>query len=169
MELPSGLPRTSFSGRVYRVVRRGADPLSLQGSTSRGGRYNRPGTGALYTSLEAETATAEVVRGLRLRGIDPEVFGPEDWWQYEIMVEAGKILDLTAPDTLAQLGVAAVELTTHDDSGTRALADGARSAGYQGILAPSAAFSGKTNLVLFLDTLTQPVEVLSSIPAPLMG
>jgi RES domain-containing protein len=74
-----------MSATVYRVVYKGIDPLSSRGSELNGGRYNLPGTkGTLYASFEKVTAVAEVAKGLKMRGINPKEYGPDDWWAYEL-------------------------------------------------------------------------------------
>ncbi len=168
MDLPADLPRREFSGIVRRVVRAGRDPLSTEGSRKTGGRYNPPGDfGALYAALESETAAAEVARGLRLRGVDPAGFAADDWWEYEIELRAAAILDLTDSDTLARLGLSQDALTAADAALTREMGAKAHRAGYAGLLVPSAARLGRTNLVIFLDRLDETPAVLRSHPVSL--
>jgi RES domain-containing protein len=168
LQLPADLPRRQFSGVVHRVVRAGIDPLSTEGSRKAGGRYNPPGDfGALYASLEPETAGAEVARGCRLRGIDPARFAAEDWWEYEIELRAAAILDLTDAAVLERLGLSPTAVTGTDLSVTREIGASARRAGYAGVLVPSAACAGGTNLVIFVDRLEETPVVLRSRPVAL--
>jgi RES domain-containing protein len=131
-----------------------------------GGRSNDPGIPAvLYTALEKETAAAEVERGLRLRGINPQAFGPEDWWIYELRVDLDSALDLTEPGVLANLKVSPASLLGEGPADTREIGKQAREAGCQGILVPSVAAPGSANLVIFLDSdMSHPVQVHSSAP-----
>ncbi len=139
--------------------------MGTAGSLRAGGRYNPPGElGVLYTSLDRATATKEVARGLRLRGVDPKQFPAGAWWVYELQVELEAVLDLTDPDVLEKLGIERDALAATDLRATRRIAAEARSAGYQALLAPSAAAPGAKNLIVFLDTLPEAPIVLSSHP-----
>jgi RES domain-containing protein len=150
------------------VVKAGVDPLSTKGSELNGGRYNERGmSGVLYTAMQKSTAIAEVVRGLKARGVNPRNFGPEDWWVYEIRVEASKVLDLEDAKTRSAVGVNAADLVANDTGETRRLGKYARDHGFHALRAPSAAELGKENLVLFLDKLPGIPEVISSAPADL--
>ena len=139
------------------------DPLSTLGSQANGGRYHDRGVaGVLYTSFDKATAVAEVVRGLRSRGINPDNFGPEDWWVYEIRVQVTNPLDLRDNATRSTLGVSTEALVSDDTVETRRIGDYARANGFQAILAPSAAAVDTNNLVLLLDRLPARPEVVSS-------
>jgi RES domain-containing protein len=129
-----------------------------------GGRYNPAGKfGALYSSLEEETAIAEVAKGLRASGVEPVDVPPGEWLIYEIEVEHGQFLDLTDPDALAKLAAGEGLLISTDLSLTQRLASEARKRGYKGILAPSAARPGGINLILFPDDNLSP-KVLTQRP-----
>lgn len=147
------------------MVRRGVDPLSTEGSKRSGGRYNPAGQfGAVYSSLEAKTAAAEVARSLKARGLDPATYAPDDWWVYELEVKLERALDLTNPVVLARLGLDAPALIGPDSELTRQLGAAARANGYEGVLAPSAAVSSETNLILFPENLARSPAVRSSSP-----
>lgn len=147
------------------MVREGLDPLGTTGSLKAGGRFNSPNEfGAIYTSLEGATATKEVARGLRLRGIDPEQFSERGWWVYELEVKLEAVLDLTDPDVLRKSRIQQESLTGSDVNPTREIAAQARESGYQALLVPSAAAAGSKNLVIFLDNLSVRPNVLSSRP-----
>lgn len=151
--------------RVHRVVKQGRDPLSVEASRINGGRYNAPGEfGALYCSLEEITATAEVFKGLRAVGENPATYPEGSWMLFELEIQADEVLDLTHEETLARLGLQPAMLTGTHPEVTQRLGREARDAGYQVILAPSAAVPGAKNLVLFLDRLSAPPRVLSSRP-----
>jgi RES domain-containing protein len=150
------------------VVKAGVDPLSTLGSQANGGRYNDHGmAGVLYTSLDRTTAVAEIVRGLRTRGVNPNSFGPDDWWLYEIRVSLTQLLNLEDEAIRSALDVTPEVLVGDDTVQTRRIGNYARENGFQAILAPSAAAIGTDNLVLFLDRLTARPEVLSSIAVDL--
>ena len=170
MVLPSGMVPSTFRGTVCRIVQKGVDPLSSEGSRKAGGRYNAAGDeGVLYTSLATETAVSEVERGLRARGIDPDSFSPESYWAYDLVLSVEKVLDLTNDGVLGILGITRNSLTGSDTSLTRAIARDARAAGYEAILVPSAAVDGAVNLVVFLPMLSHPIQVESSSPVTFTG
>ena len=116
--------------------------------------------GVLYTAMEKFTAIAEVVRGLKMRGVDPRNFGPDDWWVYEIRIQADKLLNLGNEKIRSELGVTTEALVADDTAETRRIGSHARDTGLQALRAPSAAASGKENLVLFLDKLPGIPEVI---------
>jgi RES domain-containing protein len=163
LTLPPDLPKIPLSAVVYRVVREGLDPLVTTGSLRAGGRFNPPSEfGALYTSLDAATATREVARGLRQRGVDPTEFPSGAWWIYELEVKIETVLDLTDSDVLQKAGMQRDALTDSKVHTTREIATEARRRSYQALLVPSAAAPESKNLVVFLDKLTGPPLVLNS-------
>lgn len=130
-----------------------------------GGRYNPPNEfGALYTSLDAATATKEAARGLAFRGIDPTQFPVGARWVYELEVKLEAVIDLSDSAVLEKLGLDLDALTGSDVRITRSIAAQARSSGYQALIAPSAASPGSKNLIVFVDNLTEPPVVLTSRP-----
>jgi RES domain-containing protein len=168
LALPTNLPRIRVKAVVYRVVRDGVDPLGTHGSLRAGGRFNAPGEfAALYTSLDPVTASKEVARGLRQRGIDPSQFPPGSWWIYELEVEIEGVLDLTSPDILQRIEVTSDALTGGDLKVLRSIAAEGRDNGFEALLVPSAAAPDSKNLVIFLDRLPRTPNVLSSMPADL--
>lgn len=161
-------PAIKLSSTVYRIVRSGVDPLSTRGSKLNGGRYNAPGVdGVLYASLEKATAVAEIAKGLTARGVNPKIFGPRDWWLYEIELDVSKVLDLTDPKVLAHLQISAGSLLTDDVHVTQQIGKQALDAGFQAILAPSATRKGK-NVVILLGMIPAPL-VKSSAPVSISG
>ncbi len=149
-------------------MRAGIDPLATLGSERNGGRYHDRGVpGVLYASFAAATAVAEVVRGLRARGIDPANFEPGDWWVYEVRVSINNLLDLRDDETLSYLSPTTNVLVGNDTAETRRIGNHARENGFQAVRAPSAAAQDTDNLVLFLDRMPAPSEVISSTPVDL--
>ena len=168
MPLSPDLPRTRTSTTVYRIVFKGVDPLSTEGSRKVGGRYNPVGEfAAFYTSSDESTAVAEVARGLRQRGLDPAEYAPGAWWVYELAIEIDDVLDLTDTSVLNLLGVEAASLTSDDVRLTRDLAARARAASFKALITPSATIPDSTNIVIFLDQLEKPPKILSSRPVEL--
>jgi RES domain-containing protein len=161
-------PQTALSATFYRVVHRGIDPLSSRGSELNGGRYNLAGSkGILYASLEKITAAAEVARGLRARGINPGEYGPDDWWAYELKWASSRVLDLTDHSVLERLQISEPALVADDVGQTRQIGRQALDAGYEGIVAPSAAHRAGRNLIIFLGAVAQVPVVKASSPADL--
>ncbi|WP_020503776.1 RES family NAD+ phosphorylase [Lamprocystis purpurea] len=79
-------------------------PTSGEGAARRGGRFNPPGTPALYTSLTPTTAWMEAQQGL------PYKAQPMTLVAYRVNCAA--LIDLTHAPTLAALGIAADVLAT---------------------------------------------------------
>jgi RES domain-containing protein len=139
--------------------------LATTGSLNAGGRFNPPNEfGALYTSLEPNTAAKEVARGLRQRGVDPDQFPEGAWWVYELEVKLESVLDLTDADVLQKSGIPENSLIGIDVNATRQIAAETRKRGYEALLVPSAAVAGSKNLVIFLDKASSRPNVLSSRP-----
>lgn len=161
-------PRTLLSATVYRVVRKGIDPLSSRGSELNGGRYNLPGAkGVLYASFEKVTAIAEVAKALQGRGINPEEYGPDDWWAYELELTSSRVLDLTDRKVLERLQMTVAALVADDVALTRQIGRQALDAGYEAIIAPSAAHEEGRNLVIFLNAAAGLPTVKASTPVDL--
>ncbi|KAA2235739.1 RES family NAD+ phosphorylase [Salinarimonas soli] len=99
--IPGAAP-IHVAGRFWRMLapRWSHQPLSGEGAARHGGRYNAPGTPALYMSEAFTMAVAEYEQDL---GIRPGMLCAYD-------VEAGGILDLTDPATLAALGTTPADL-----------------------------------------------------------
>lgn len=170
MALPANIPSIRLKAVVYRIVRDGIDPLATSGSLKAGGRFNPPGEFAvLYTSFDPATASKEVSRGLKQRGIDPSQFPPGSWWVYELEVEIETALDLTNPDILRTIEVLVETLTGADIQVPRSIAGEAREKGFGALVVPSAAAPDSKNLVIFLDKLPGTLNVLSSRPASFQG
>jgi RES domain-containing protein len=101
------LPLVRFNRYVTRFIfeaHRGA-ALDVAGALRVGGRYNPPGTPALYTSLRRVTALTEAT----------QLFEDEDPVKPMVMltvrVDSRKIADLTSPAALRALGTNRAELT----------------------------------------------------------
>jgi RES domain-containing protein len=97
------MPAAGFHGRCWRVLapRWAQAPLSGAGAARRGGRYNEPGTEALYMSLDLMTAVAEYEQDLGIR--------PGTFCAYEVEVADG-IVDLTDAAVRRNLGLDEADL-----------------------------------------------------------
>lgn len=159
-----------FRGVVYRAhlpERALADPLSGMGAALYGGRFNRKGVPAFYTSLSLAGAVREVSRaGFP---IQPVLLAA-----YE--VDCSPILDATRPEPMAREGVLAEDLDPPDWRRDRdrgripacwAVADRLIARGYAGMLVP-AFFRGAgpddRNLVLWTwgDSLPSRIQLIDA-------
>lgn len=88
-----------FSGIVYRAHHPmwAYQPLSGEGAKKCGGRFNRPGTAAIYTSLDLTTAWLEAQQGFP--------FKAQPMTMVAYRVDCGDIADLTDPQVLKRLNV----------------------------------------------------------------
>lgn len=118
-----------------------ADPASTDG------RYHRrQGPGVWYASDQEQAAWAELFRHFTEEGVDPfEVRRRVG----RVVVEGLEVLDLTSEQVRATLGLTLEDLVGDDYQRTQAVTAAAANAGYQGILAPSAALDGRRTLVVF--------------------
>lgn len=147
-----------FATRVHRTVIRVAKPrwsylpTSGEGAARRGGRFNRIGEPALYTSLTHETAAREVRFSLNQ---EPYTF-------YFLTVDCHHIVDLTNRDTRHAMGLSWDELSNDNwesemhrglESSTHAATSALKADGYSGILVNSfapGATPDDVNLVLWI-------------------
>lgn len=141
----AGIPRRALRGRWYRLVARKyrAAVASDEGARRAGGRYNPPGVGALYLGESARACRAEVAR--HVEPLPELVLGVLD-------VHLAAVCDLTDPVVRSSLGIDESDLTGDDWSVAQALGVAIRAAGFEALLAPSAAGPFST-LVIFKDRL----------------
>lgn len=128
------------------------------------GRYHRAlGPNTWYASSTERGAWAELLRHHESPDISP----------FEVRRRIGRagvhalaVLDLTDPDVRQTIGVTEDELRGDDLTLCQQLADAARAAGFEGILAPSAALRGEHTLAVFVDSLDKVREEHSRIQRP---
>ena len=164
----------SFSGTLFRSTApkyaNSSDFLTGEGSRHVGGRWNPMGIATFYGSMSPEAAMAETLAHIRYYGLPPQSSMPRTFVAVE--VEFCAVLDLTDGKIRQSLGVSVDRMTKADwradmQSGrvpvTHALGQAAFDAGLEGLLVPSAATSGDTNLVCFVDNLrsSSRMEVVS--------
>jgi RES domain-containing protein len=136
--------------RCWRVLapRWAHAPLSGAGAARHGGRYNAPGTAALYLSEDLLTAIAEYEQELGIR--------PGTFCAYE--VDVADIIDLMDESTRAGLGVTLQDLLAPwqemafvrgEQPPTWTLAQRLREGGCAGARVPSAMLNNAANLVLW--------------------
>jgi RES domain-containing protein len=111
------LPFIRFTDPVYRAhhPRWAFDPVSGEGARRHGGRFNRPGTPALYTALRMEAAWLEAQQGF--------AFKAQPLTLCSYAVDCTDILDLSSPTTVAALGIEPADLAcAWEDLADRGLA-----------------------------------------------
>jgi RES domain-containing protein len=136
-----------FSGRVWRQCAPTRRLLDLASPAAGPGRYHRAGDdGAWYASMTEHGAWAELFRHHTSTELSP----------FEVRrrigrarVENLRVLDLTDPRVRETLGVTDDDLIGDDLTRCQALGEAARAAGFEGVLAPSAALAGEVILVVF--------------------
>ena len=139
-------PRERFEGVVWRIVRQGRDPL--QGYPS-GARWD-PGTfDVIYTATAREGALAEIHFHLSRQPVFPSKLVSE---LHRISVRAKRLLRLGDLSEMEALGVARGTFAGLEYGRMQAIGDAAHFLGFDGLLVPSARWSG-LNVVLFTGQL----------------
>jgi hypothetical protein len=135
------------------------------------GRWHAHGDGATqYLSLSTDGAWAELIRSEELRTEDEVAMVSVSMWAAQI--DQGMIVDYSSFDLAERSGFDPSALVDEDYG--RCQREGARlrSLNYAGIVAPSAALTGATNLTLFgpkvASTWGRSALLASSIPATII-
>jgi len=153
VDLSTALSRLSlqpFAGFVHRVYDPGHGFLEAIGSYLHGARWNRRRQyGALYTSLDRETAIAEVRRAAEKGNLHLGDLARRD--HVVIRARLTRAFDLNSSAFYQSLGRSAESLL-RDARLCLRIADEARTLGCEALLAPSAVGTG-TNLVIYMDRL----------------
>jgi RES domain-containing protein len=111
---------------------------------TRGARWNPPGVGAIYTSLERESAIAEAEYRISLEPFRPRAKRT----LYELRIELESALDLTSKELLVAVGVTDEELGALDFTACQLVGGAVAWLEHDGLLVPSARHGG-VNLVIF--------------------
>jgi RES domain-containing protein len=146
MPSPTLPPHLSLQTRVYRATSYDV-PLRVA-ANRRSGRWNVAGVGtAQYLCLDAEAPYAEKIRHEDLR-TEAEV-GTYTVALWELQVNEGFVVDYGTFEKAEEAGFPADALV--DDNHERCQKEAQRliGLGARGVLSPSAALPGKTNLTLF--------------------
>lgn len=115
--------------------------------SQRSGRWHREGEGyAQYLAMQPAGAWSELIRYERIRGKARAAEYVRRLWL--VLVEETNIADLSTFGAYVACGLDP-RLAVGEHDASRALADELRHAGYRGVLSPSAALPGLTNLTLF--------------------
>src|SRR6266852_903643 len=138
-----------FTGGVWRVTRKGRDPL--RGSTANG-RWSPSGGEfeVLYTSLEGDGALAEIGYRLSLEPVWPSRIEHE---VHLIEVETERTLKFADLESLAPLGIEIARYHTFEYQATQAIAAAAYFLEFDSLMVPSARFHCP-NLVVFTERAT---------------
>jgi hypothetical protein len=138
-----------FDSDVWRVTRKGRDPLR---GASANGRWGAPGElEVLYTSEAREGALAEVGFRLSLEPVWPSLIEHEI---HILAVTAERVLRLVDMRELENLGVDISRYQTLDYGATQAIAAAAHFLEFDGMLVPSVRFACN-DLVLFTAGVSQ--------------
>ena len=136
---------TPFVGDVFRIARKGRDPIRGSGAN---GRWSPNGEfEVLYTSLEREGSLAEIGSRLLLEPVWPSRLQHEI---HRIGADAERCLRFADIASLQPLGVDPARFEGYDYEATQAIAAAAHFLEFDGLIVPSARHAS-LNLVLFMD------------------
>ena len=151
-----GLESETIEKTVWRVVRKGRDPL--RGAVANG-RWNAIGEfEVLYTSLASEGALAEVGYRLSLEPVWPSRIEHEI---HTLRITADRVLIFKNLQQLEKLGVNIARFETFEYASTQAIAAAAHFLEFDAFVVPSARYDA-LNVVIFLDRLQTPPELINS-------
>ena len=158
---PAGISRAGLGFRFAEVRYANEDDLlSGAGASDYGGRWNPPGTRAIYLALAPETATRETYQAAAAFGFAEQDLTPRVLVAVRFSLK--RILDLTAASVRRRLGFTERDLIEEDwraiqsageESWTQAIGRGCREGGFEAILTPSACHPEGRNLVVYPDSL----------------
>ena len=144
-------PRIAHAGVAYRNQSPPYDPRSGEGARLNGGRFNPPGSfPTLYLCETRPCVVAELTRKGARQVVGVEGLLPRMLYRYEF--DLHRALDLTDPDTRAQLGITTDELVADGWTVCQQLGTEAYAVGDQGIRTYSAT-GVDTVLVVFPELL----------------
>jgi hypothetical protein len=145
-----------FESKVWRVARKGRDPL--RGALA-SGRWNAVGEfEVLYTSLSPQGALAEVGYRLSLEPLWPSRIEHQ---LHSLQIRADRALRLEDMGQLQKLGVDPKTFGSFDYAATQAIAAAALFLEFDALIVPSARYDG-ANLVAFLARLPAAPDLLES-------
>jgi RES domain-containing protein len=145
-----------FEGAVWRVARKGRDPL--RGAVANG-RWNAIGEfEVLYTSVRPAGALAEVGYRLSLEPVWPSKIEHQ---LHELDVKVDRALRFENLNQLEKLGVDIARFESFEYATTQAIAAAAHFLEFDALIVPSARFDA-ANVVLFLDRIRTAPELVKS-------
>jgi len=157
------LRRATWQGVVFRYTAGGRPP---QRENTMGARWNPRGVPAIYTTLERETAIAELRHHIEALSPRPTRL---NFKLYRIRVSVDRVVDLSSEEELGRAGLTLDHLHGDDFSACQRLGAAAHWLSTGALLVPSARRAGARNLVIFSDR-QQPdheFEVLDDEPLKL--
>ena len=136
------LGAVDWRGRVWRHMFNDYSPERVN---TGGARWNPPGVGAIYTSLERDTALAE---GQRAIDIQPRrIFRRRVLYELELDVQ--DVVDLSSPTALNAVGLTLADLEGDDFSACQSVGGAAAWLGRGGLIVPSVRHEGD-NIVIMI-------------------
>ena len=162
LEVVDTLPRTRWTGTVYRYTSARRDPMSGAGARLFGGRWNPQGIfAALYFAFPAEACMAEVERAAASQGLTAETLLRAARRLHTMEIRNASVLDLTDPATMNAVGLALEDVRSDDWEACQAVGHAAWFLHFDGVLAPSASGIGYV-LALFESRIHGGVLTLTS-------
>lgn len=150
LDLIDSRPKTTYIGPLWRVVRDGRDPMQ---SSRAGGRWNMEETDALYTSLDANGAVAEIhFRWFQVEPVPPSRIQAK---LHELTIEISNVVRFETLEELIPFGVDVSQYSSLNYLRTREIGDAAQFLGVKALIAPNARWPC-LNLVVYdidLDSL----------------
>jgi len=151
----------TISGEFFRHTAPRRDALSGKGAAIYGGRWNRPGTEALYLAAPRETCAAEFARMAEGQGKGPASFLPRTL--HTIAVDNLEIVDLTTAGALEAVGLQRSDLEAEDWGVCQQIGDAIDTLGLGGLVADSATGNGVVLTVYVRHTHHGELNLTSSL------
>lgn len=147
-----------WHGVVWRQVFEGTPPTR---PNQRGGRWNPPDVEALYCSLAAETAAAEIDHLISVQPVPirkPRI-------TFKLEVKLSRLVDLSAEEALERVGTPMAIIRSNGVEECRLVGSALAWLGNEAVLVPSAR-TDALNMVVFVNNLDpdNSVEVVEEIP-----
>jgi RES domain-containing protein len=146
------LTQTRLVGLAFRATSPRHSDLHRTAAMSRvhPGRFNTAEVGAVYVSLEPDTAVEELRRRAARDGVSLADMHPRSLFLIELLLH--EVVDLTAPGQLGAWGLTAQDLVSNDLQRCREVAGVAARLGAEAIRWPSATGAGQS-VAVFIDQL----------------
>lgn len=141
LKVLEGLEATRWEGFVWRHMF--ADNPSTR-INDKGARWNPPGVPAIYCSLDRTTARAEGDYAISVQPLRPTAKRTI----YKLRVSLNRVLDLSSPPILRELGLREDELSSANHTPCRRIGGAVEWLEHDGMIVPSVRSSGR-NLVIF--------------------